>query len=700
MAYHGDSMTDHLPLTASSFISSTKTSCPDIIVPFVFLRCKPTLSTLPPELLSKIAFNLALHEYSHLSRTCSCLHKHLFHPAEIIQFLKTRYRLSAESGSIIIFAYLANMQVRAPLLLERIFENFFADSPLHLKEEEQWKRQCMQRTQALTQQTFQLNQQTTDCGHGSHLSSGGTLNSKSMTIQQINSLQQHKTVEKVKRQAKWDAVRMLGVLYALDKTHVEPSSSSINALVLSGASDITDQQPSIPLTSLSTLTPSTPPEHSCEASTEQRLSMNYHNPINPMDAIDACLPDTCMDMAYVAMSDLGLSKAPDLVAREQGQFRVAVQQRYPQRRHSPLIESKDVMAHSPGDSSRCSRSSSQTDSENLWVAATLSSSSSLLSPSLLRTPYHSLGPGNRWLVASLPEDHSSAMDRCLSVKRSPDQWWKGKQMQDRTISNALQGGDYRDIEIGETPSIMSETGYRGAFRPFSDDEDILHSSYSSFSSPSSSSNQESLKATAPSSQIKYSSYLGHDTLLHATNREGRRNDATRDNVETLHDSVVVPQIESNGFGSSSSGLFRMPLSTEHQKWDLHQARRRQQTSQVSMSVTEDSTRQASWKRQQSSSSSSAQPILSRNDKITFLTKYTNRMRLRLQALGIKDWGQEDIQRKKTYQLMIQHNDKTGEKDLVQFYLGQYGGTVTPQIPEQITEQPQQRQRPTTMPLAT
>ncbi|KAF9542800.1 hypothetical protein EC957_001520 [Mortierella hygrophila] len=71
-----------------------------------------------------------------------------------------------------------------------------------------------------------------------------------------------------------------------------------------------------------------------------------------------------------------------------------------------------------------------------------------------------------------------------------------------------------------------------------------------------------------------------------------------------------------------------------------------------------------------------QQILNRNDKIAFLTQYTDRMHQKLQALGIEDWGQGDIQRKKTYQLMIQHNDKTGEKDLVKFYLGRYGGSTT------------------------
>ncbi|KAF9983107.1 hypothetical protein BGZ75_005431 [Mortierella antarctica] len=82
-------------------------------------------------------------------------------------------------------------------------------------------------------------------------------------------------------------------------------------------------------------------------------------------------------------------------------------------------------------------------------------------------------------------------------------------------------------------------------------------------------------------------------------------------------------------------------------------------------------------------------IPNRVDKIAFLTKYTDRMHLKLQALEIKDWGQADIQRKKTYQLMIQHNDKTGEKDLVNFYLGRYGGSVQLQDDGQDQELQQQ-----------
>jgi len=65
--------------------------------------------------------------------------------------------------------------------------------------------------------------------------------------------------------------------------------------------------------------------------------------------------------------------------------------------------------------------------------------------------------------------------------------------------------------------------------------------------------------------------------------------------------------------------------------------------------------------------------LTRSDKIAFLTKYTDRMHRKLQVLGIEDWGQEDIQRKKTYRMMIQHNDKNGERGLLEFYLGRYGG---------------------------
>ncbi|KAG0351735.1 hypothetical protein BGZ54_003126 [Gamsiella multidivaricata] len=197
---------------AVSFNSSFSPKAPT--TPFVSLRCKPILSALPLELLSRIAFDLSLYEYSFLSRTCSWLHRYLFNPAELVLFLKTRYRLSLKSGSIVIFAYLANMQVRAPLVLERIFQEFFADSPERLLEEEQWKRRCQQQKRLLNQNTFELNQMIvgTGCGVGE--------SNSSLAIQRMDSSEAHRSAEKARRQAKWDAVRMLGVLYALDKTHV------------------------------------------------------------------------------------------------------------------------------------------------------------------------------------------------------------------------------------------------------------------------------------------------------------------------------------------------------------------------------------------------------------------------------------------------------------------------------------------------
>lgn len=179
---------------------------------FVSRRCKPTLVSLPPELLSRIAFNLSLCEFSYLSRVNSAFHKHLFHPAEVVLFLKTRYRLSIESGSIIIFSYLANMQVRAPLLLERIFDDFFMDSPLRLEEERLWKEQRQSQNQLLNNNTFLLTNAAT--------ASAGQISTSKVAVQRMDSVQVHQDAEKARRKAKWDAVRMLGVLYALDKTHV------------------------------------------------------------------------------------------------------------------------------------------------------------------------------------------------------------------------------------------------------------------------------------------------------------------------------------------------------------------------------------------------------------------------------------------------------------------------------------------------
>lgn len=192
---------------------------------FISLRCRPTFTTLPPELLSKISYNLSLCDYSFLSRTCARLHSHLFHPAELVFFLKTRYRLSIHSGSIVIFAYLANMQVRAPLLLERIFEDFFADSPLRLQEEQKWKLHCQQQRLQLSNNTYQLNQAILSKVNGS---TSTRSDSSSLEYQRMDGIEVHKATEKATRQAKSDAVRMLGVLYALDKTHIGVSFFCLN----------------------------------------------------------------------------------------------------------------------------------------------------------------------------------------------------------------------------------------------------------------------------------------------------------------------------------------------------------------------------------------------------------------------------------------------------------------------------------------
>ncbi|KAF9937462.1 hypothetical protein BGZ67_001246 [Mortierella alpina] len=357
----------------------------------VSLDCKAALSTLPPELLSRIGSNLSLHEYSFLSRTCSRLHQLLFHPAEVVYFLKVRYRFSNESGSIIIFAYLANMLARAPLVLERIFDDFFADSVLHLLEEQQRRRQRQAQRQRLNEGTYQLSQAIAmSAGAKSSNCSGETI-----AIQRLESLEQHKDAEAARRQAKWEAIRMLGVLYALDKTHV--------------------------------------------------------------------------------------------------------------------------------------------------------------------------GVGGRFHV------------RATSATESVGQYQEGRT---HPILNAMQlSGRFQPASV-ETKAPMPEP--------------------------------VKTNVTLDSKRVDENMDMSFDRVMEQTPQQP---------VQPL----------------------------QHRRYQ----------------------------------------IPNRVDKIAFLTKYTDRMHLKLQALEIKDWGQADIQRKKTYQLMIQHNDKTGEKDLVNFYLGRYGGSVQLQDDGQDQELQQQ-----------
>ncbi|KAG0034533.1 hypothetical protein BGZ82_005718 [Podila clonocystis] len=103
------------------------------------------------------------------------------------------------------------MQVKAPSLLEKIFDDFFADSALHQQEEYLIKQQQQQQRELLSHNTYLLNQSITGSAE---------LNDSAITLQRMNALYSHKSAEQARKQAKWDAVRMLGVLYALDKTHV------------------------------------------------------------------------------------------------------------------------------------------------------------------------------------------------------------------------------------------------------------------------------------------------------------------------------------------------------------------------------------------------------------------------------------------------------------------------------------------------
>ncbi|RIA91574.1 hypothetical protein C1645_767196 [Glomus cerebriforme] len=87
---------------------------------------KATLFSLPAELITRISYNLTLQEYSRFSRTCKYLGTHF--QKELILFLKYVYGLSVKSGSLVLYAYGAHLQYRAPKLLDRILDEFFVDA--------------------------------------------------------------------------------------------------------------------------------------------------------------------------------------------------------------------------------------------------------------------------------------------------------------------------------------------------------------------------------------------------------------------------------------------------------------------------------------------------------------------------------------------------------------------------------------------
>jgi hypothetical protein len=87
---------------------------------------KATLFSLPAELITRISHNLTLPEYSRFSRTCKYLSTHF--QKELILFLRYVYGLSVKSGSLVLYAYGAHLQYRAPKLLDRILDEFFIDA--------------------------------------------------------------------------------------------------------------------------------------------------------------------------------------------------------------------------------------------------------------------------------------------------------------------------------------------------------------------------------------------------------------------------------------------------------------------------------------------------------------------------------------------------------------------------------------------
>ncbi|KAG9294380.1 hypothetical protein G9A89_001885 [Geosiphon pyriformis] len=121
-------------LRASNSFSSSSTKSPSLTtssdsIPMYYHSSNSSVNflSLPSELITRVACNLNLTEYSSLSRTCKSLSLHF--QQELIHYLKNVYGLSVRTGSLVLFAYTAHLQYRAPRLLERIFDEFFIDAP-------------------------------------------------------------------------------------------------------------------------------------------------------------------------------------------------------------------------------------------------------------------------------------------------------------------------------------------------------------------------------------------------------------------------------------------------------------------------------------------------------------------------------------------------------------------------------------------
>ncbi|KAG0342480.1 hypothetical protein BG004_005670 [Podila humilis] len=702
------------------------------------------MGTLPPELLSRVGFHLTLCDYSHLSRTCHRLHSHLFRPSELILFLKTRYRLSLESGSIIIFAYLANMQVKAPLVLERIFDDFFADSALHQEEENQIRQYRLQQRERLGHNTYVLNQ--------SIVGSLG-LNNSTIAVQRVNTIHQHKTAEQARRQAKWDAVRMLGVLYALDKTHVGPSSST-NALVLSGASDIADQ----PLVVIPTDAPAASGDHGVDG--DPALDPTPSPPLFPPSSPTPPLPHTQSyrsplsvgiahdNNTWVSPSEdrpssqfrgwLGRSRSLEPLSHGLDHGLLQSTDGYNCRHFSP-VQRRGSRKRQPGSPSSDSRS---------YVCECEESSFSNGSWAEMPFPHDCDSTGYpSTFPLSLTGSTLTSSSSCISTSSPPSSSASSVtavSSGSATFSPSVHNrrGVGRKSPGGKSPRLSSEP-YQTRLVPPSSSRVNLKAVHSRRRFKSSEQvNEYHLRTRSQSSKLEHAhkdnTVTGKDKKNPINDRNGFLETFSRGEARSLSGRMADRQRHSSTIRSTMKGIDDGSSTTEpmaaDNNWN-HSARGNKRSHYES-----DTDMDASWmpvmegnsierrstptrsifpanclahsqpnsnvhapgpqpaaSDEEASSAPRAQSstfldsrrarvgqqhILNREDKIAFLTKYTDRMHLKLQALGIKDWGQNDIQAKKTYQLMIQHNNKTGEKDLVEFYLGRYGGARPPQAGEE------------------
>ncbi|KAK3815197.1 MAG: hypothetical protein J3Q66DRAFT_402148 [Benniella sp.] len=508
-----------------------------------------------------------------------------------------------ESGSIIIFAYLVNMQVKSPLLLERIFEDFFADSPLRLLEEEEQKRQRQQQRQLLNLNTFQLSQSVMVNSHDAGDSESN------IAIQRMDSLQVHQSAERSRRQAKWDVVRMFSVLYALDKTHTG-SSSSTNALTLSGAKDALEQPQPIVGQSISS-------------------SGSFSSVSSSSSFVSPETLTTCRGSAELVYQDQG--SPPGRTGRRGRELF----QQDPQ--------SQDDMGHQ-GKRQWVSLGTRDLEEfgaidSRLNLTSNLGSQGSSWIPSSYQFTAAS-SPAGSFQEPTSPTPRESGLRRVIKAHRNrqglrpAEKWWSKD-----TVVTRNEGVLHHQKQQQPEPKEYDRHGITSS----SSMEEYDLDAREVFGQPSMDSDEDA--TTGSKDHIMGDNLFRSNSALQPTDL---RVDYGVHRI--LDKSTLAIERDFEEGSLSGSG---------------HEDRIGQSSVTPLMAIVPG--------RGDTLPQHQPKQTLTRSDKIAFLTKYTDRMHRKLQVLGIEDWGQEDIQRKKTYRMMIQHNDKNGERGLLEFYLGRYGG---------------------------